>query len=190
MSWGPGNIPFSLIVFQENSVYTYLKNKPKPKNNLACCLKTHISFLCVWSESECHSVLSNSLQPRGLYSPWNSPGQSTGVGCLSLLRGIFPTQGLNPGLLHCRQILYQLSHMGSQGILKWVAYPFSSGSSQPRNRTRVSCIAGGFFTKCLPDCKQELCLIRFQKEDIYKCAFLKWMPKRFFMWYKIDYFKT
>ena len=145
MSWGPGNIPFSLTLFQENSVYTYLKNKPKPKNNLACCLKTHISFLCVWSESECHSVLSNSLQPRGLYSPWNSPGQSTGVGCLSLLRGIFPTQGLNPGLLHCRQILYQLSHMGSQGILKWVAYPFSSGSSQPRNRTRVSCIAGGFF---------------------------------------------
>ena len=50
------------------------------------------------------------------------------------------------GLLHCRQILYQLSHKGSPGILEWVAYPFSSGSSQPRNRTGVSCIAGGFFT--------------------------------------------
>ena len=46
--------------------------------------------------------------------PWNSPGQNTGVGSLSLLQGIFPTQGPNPGLLHCRQILYQLSHMGAQ----------------------------------------------------------------------------
>ena len=43
-------------------------------------------------------------------SPWNSPGQNTGVGSLSLLQGIFPTQGSNPGLLPCRQILYQLSH--------------------------------------------------------------------------------
>ena len=46
-------------------------------------------------------------------SPWNSPGQNTGVGSLSLLQGIFPTQGSNPGLPHCRQILYQLSHKGS-----------------------------------------------------------------------------
>ena len=47
-------------------------------------------------------------------SPWNSPGQNTGAGSLSLLQGIFPTQGLNPGLPHYRQILYQLSHKGSQ----------------------------------------------------------------------------
>ena len=47
-----------------------------------------------------------------LYSPWNSPGQDTGVGSLSLLQGIVPTQGSNPGLLHCRQILYQLSYQG------------------------------------------------------------------------------
>ena len=53
------------------------------------------------------------LRPHGLYSPWNSPGQNTRLGNLSLLQGIFPTQGLNPGLLHCRQILYQLSHKGS-----------------------------------------------------------------------------
>ena len=52
-----------------------------------------------------------------------------------------------PGLLHCRQIPYQLSHKGTPIILEWVAYPFSSGSSQPRNRTRVSCIASGFFTR-------------------------------------------
>ena len=58
------------------------------------------------SESESHSVMSNSLWPHGLYNPWNSPGQNTGVGSLSLLQGIFPIQGSNPGLLHCRQILY------------------------------------------------------------------------------------
>ena len=54
-----------------------------------------------------------TLRPHGLYSPWNSPGQNTGVGSLSLLRGIFPSQGSNPGLPHCRQIPYQLSHKGS-----------------------------------------------------------------------------
>ena len=97
-----------------------------------------------WSES-C-SVMSNSLRLHGLYSPWNSPGQTTGVGSLSLLQGIFPTQGLIPGLLYCRQILHQLSHKGSPRILEWVAYPFSSGSSWSRNQTRVSCIAGGFST--------------------------------------------
>ena len=57
--------------------------------------------------------MSDSLWPHGLYSPWNSPDQNTGVGSLSLLQGIFPTQGSNPGLPHCRQILYQLSHKGS-----------------------------------------------------------------------------
>ena len=98
------------------------------------------------SESESRSVVSDSLQPHGLCSPWNSPGQNTGVGSLSLLQGIFPTQGSNPGLLHCRQILYQLSHKGSPRILEYVTYPFSSGSSWPKNRTRVSSTAGGFFT--------------------------------------------
>ena len=70
--------------------------------------------------------------------------QNTGVG--SLLQGIFPTQGSNPGLPHCRWILCKLSHKGSPRILEWVACPFSSRSSQPRNWTRVSCIAGGFLT--------------------------------------------
>ena len=57
--------------------------------------------------------MPNSLQPHGLYSPWNSPGQNTGVGSLSLLQWIFLTQESNWGLLHCRQILYQLSYQGS-----------------------------------------------------------------------------
>ena len=64
-----------------------------------------------------HSVVSDSWRPRGLWSarllsPWNSPGKNTGVGSLSLLQ-IFLTQILNPGVLHCRQILYCLSHQGS-----------------------------------------------------------------------------
>ena len=58
-------------------------------------------------------------------SPWNSPGQNTEVGSFSVLQGIFPTQGSNPGLPHSRRILYQLSHKGSLRILEWVAYPFS-----------------------------------------------------------------
>ena len=62
-----------------------------------------------------HSVLSGSLQPPGLQPtrilcPWDFPGKTTGVSCHFLLQGIFPTQGLNPGLQHCRQIIYQLSH--------------------------------------------------------------------------------
>ena len=97
-------------------------------------------------EHTSHSIMPNSLWPHGLYSPWNSPGQNTGVGSLALLQGIFPTQGSNLGLSHCRQILYQLSHKGSPRILEWVAYPFSSGSSWQRNWIRVSCIVGRFFT--------------------------------------------
>jgi len=86
--------------------------------------------------------MSNFAAPW-IYSPWHSPGQNTGVSSLSiLLQGIFPTQGSNPDLPHCRQILYQLSHKGSPRILKWVVYPFSSGSSLPRNRTGVSCVSG------------------------------------------------
>ena len=68
------------------------------------------------------------------------------MGSLSLLQGIFPTQRSNPGLLHSRQILYQLSHQGSPRILECIASPFSSGSSPPRNPPGVSCIAGGFLT--------------------------------------------
>ena len=93
---------------------------------------------------ESRSVMSVSLWPHGLCSPWNSLGQNTGVSSLSLLQGIFPNQGLIPGLPHCRT-LYQLSLKGSPRILEWVAYTFSSRSSQPRDQTGVSCIAGRFF---------------------------------------------
>ena len=70
-----------------------------------------------YRESESCSVVSDSLWPYGLYSPWTSRGQDNGVGSLSLLHGIFPTQGSNPGLPYCRWILYQLSHNDSRCIM-------------------------------------------------------------------------
>ena len=106
-------------------------------------------FQYSWKWSESLSFVSDYLQPHRLYSPWISLDQNTRVGSLFLLQGIFPTQGSNPGLPHCRLILYHLSHRGSPRILEWIAYPFSSVSSQPRNQTGVSCIAGRFFTNCL-----------------------------------------
>ena len=81
-----------------------------------------------------------------IYRPWHSPGHISGVGSLSPLQRIFPTQGSNPGLPNCRWILFQLSHKGSPRILKWAAYRFSNRSFQPRNQTGVSCISGRFFT--------------------------------------------
>ena len=77
---------------------------------------THISYRSVVKVK----VVSDSLQPQVLCSPWNSSGQNTGVGSRSLPQGIFPTQGLNPGLPQGRQILYQLSHKGSPSYRLYV----------------------------------------------------------------------
>ena len=97
-------------------------------------------------ESESRSVVSDSLWPHGLYSPWNSPGQSTGVGSLSLLQGIFLIQGIEP-----RSPAFQVDSLPAEpqgkpkntgvGSLSLLQQIF-----QPRNQTRVSCIAGRFFT--------------------------------------------
>ena len=65
--------------------------------------------MVVKTESESCSVISDSLQSHELWSPWNPLGQNTGVGSVSLLQGIFPTEGSNPGLHHCRQILTSLA---------------------------------------------------------------------------------
>ena len=102
-------------------------------------------FLLLLFESESRSVMSDSLQPHGLYSPWNSPGQNTGVGKPFPSSGDFPNPVIKTGVPHCR-ILYQLSHQGSPRILELVAYPLSRGSSQPRNPTGFSFIEGRFFT--------------------------------------------
>ena len=83
-------------------------------------------------KTENHKVVSDSFQLHGLYSPWNSPCQNTGMGSCSLLQEIFPIQGSNLGLPYLRQILHHLSHQGNPRILEWVAYPFSSRSSRPR----------------------------------------------------------
>ena len=78
-------------------------------------------------ESGSHSAVSDSLRPHRLYSPWSSPGQNTGMGSLSLPQGIFPIQGSNPGLPHCRQILYQEpqgkpknTRVGILSLLQWI----------------------------------------------------------------------
>ena len=80
--------------------------------------------------------------PPGSSVHGDFPDKNTGVDCHAFLL----TQGLNPGFPHCKQILYHLSHQGSPKMLEWVAYPFCRGSSQSRDRTRFSCIAGRFFT--------------------------------------------
>ena len=81
------------------------------------------------SENASCSVVSDSLPLYGLYSSQNSLGQNTGVGSLSLLQGIFPIQGLNPGLPHCRWILYQLSHKGTPRY--WSGQPIPSPADLP-----------------------------------------------------------
>ena len=107
-------------------------------------------FLQVWIQRERHTpfistplrlVLSHvrlcdPMNPAGLFCPWDSPGRTTGVGCHFLLQGIFPTQGLNPRLLHllhCRQIILPLSHWGSPALLYLSIYIERFSVTQQRN---------------------------------------------------------
>ena len=114
-----------------------------------CC----IECVCVCVS---YSVMSDSLLPHGLWParllcPWNVPGKNIGVDCHFLLQGIFPTQRLNLGLPHCRQILYYLSHQGTPDVLSnrplmyWVI-----------GRTTNRLLVGGFTFICLA---VELCLV-------------------------------
>ena len=100
-------------------------------------------------ESESHSIMFNSLRPRGLYSPWNSPGQNAGVGSLSFPSlGDLPNPGIEPRspalqadslptelsgkpiFHHTDGKIRQLSHKGNQRILKWVAFSMENGLQQ------------------------------------------------------------
>ena len=92
-------------------------------------------FVTPWTVA-CQAPLSMGILHGQEYCPWTvfSMDKNTGVGCHAFLQCIFPTQGSNPGLPHCRQILYHLSLQGRPRILEWVAYLFSRGTSQPRNR--------------------------------------------------------
>ena len=88
-------------------IYIYIHTSGKRIRRYMCICET----LGHLDRSYCLKLfVSYFLWSHGLYSPWNSPGQNTGVGGHSILQGIFPTQGLNPGPPHCRWILYQLSH--------------------------------------------------------------------------------
>ena len=95
-----------------------------------------------------HVQLFGTLWTIACYAPLSRgfSRQEYWSGLHTLLQGIFPTQGSNPGFPHCRWILYHLSHQGSPRIPEWVVYPFSRGNSWPRNQIRVSCIAGRFLT--------------------------------------------
>ena len=95
------------------------------------CVCSHLQFF-----------RATACSPPGSSVHGDSPGKNAGVDCHALLQGIFPIQGSNPSLLHCRRILYHLSHQESPRILDWVAYPSPKGSSQPKNRMGVSCITG------------------------------------------------
>ena len=113
-------------------------------SNKDCCQgeinkKLYINNVCLVCDLMDYS-------PPGSFVHRDSPGKNIGAGCHALLQRIFPTQGSNRSLPHCRQILYCLRHQGSPWILEWVVCPFSRGTFWPRNQNRVSCILGGFST--------------------------------------------
>ena len=89
-------------------------------------------MLCLVAQSCLTLCNPMDCSPPGSSVHGDSPGQDTRVGSHAFLQGIFPTQGLNPGLLYCRQILYLLSHQGSPTTLEWVAYPFPGDLLNPR----------------------------------------------------------
>ena len=130
-----GYLVFSCSCLCFSIIYIFKLEDFRLYSPFMACLKLKVIQLCL-----------TLWDPHGLYSPRKSPGQNTEVGSCSLLQRIFPTQGSNPGIPNCRWILYQLSHQGSPRLPEWEAYLFSRRSSQPRNWTKVSCIAGRFFT--------------------------------------------
>ena len=96
-------------------------SRPGPRGAALCLVTQSCPTLC--DPLDC--------SPPGSSVRGDSPGRNTGAGCQALLQGIFPTQGSNPGLLHCRRILYCLSQRGSPRLGKPVAYPFSRGAPHP-----------------------------------------------------------
>ena len=102
--WNKSVVPCPVLTVASWPAYRFLRRQVSEKVKVKVC-----------------SVMSDFLWPHGLYSPWNFPGQNTGVGSLSLLQRIFPTQELNWGLLHCRWILYQLSYQR-----RWYSHLFKN----------------------------------------------------------------
>ena len=115
-----------------------------------------------WSEVKVAQSCLTLYNPMGSIVHGILQCQNSGVGSLSLLHRIFPTQGSNPGLPHYWWILYQLWHKGSQRILEWVAYLFSSRSSWPGNWKWVSCIPGQFLTNwAIREAQKSHCRVDF-----------------------------
>ena len=142
-----------------------------------------LSFICKWK----------SLGRVRLFAtPWIIQSMEfsrqeywSGLPCLPL-QGIFPTQDSNPGLLHYRWIFYHLSHQGSPRILEWVAYPFSRGSSQPRDWIQASHIAGRFFTVWAT---REILLNFKGHQNCQKNNLTKETNVKNFTWYELLYYK-
>ena len=115
----------------------------------------------------CHAM---DCSPPGSSVLGDSPGNNTGVGCHTLLQRIFPTQGSNSGLLHCSWIFYHLGHQVSPWILEWVAYPFSRGSSQPRNQTVSPALQADSLPAELPGKPTQQDIPKVMREE-YKLVF-------------------
>ena len=132
--------------------YRLLLEAGKGRNRLyqrafpLCWCRLRYAVFCLAAQLCLTSCDPMDCSPARHLCPWGFSRKNTRVGFHALLQGISPTQESNPGLLHCRWILYLLSCQGSPRTPERVAYPFSRGSSWPRYQTKVSCIAGRFFT--------------------------------------------
>ena len=107
-----------------------------------------IAGVCVHAQSVqlCPTLVTPGTVAHQASLSTGFPRQECWSGLPCPVPGDLPNLGIEARSLHCGWMLYCLSHQGSPRILEWVAYPFARGTSQPRNRTRVFCIAGGFFT--------------------------------------------
>ena len=123
---------FFFFFFSSSSFLT--QRKPKE-----ACPETVQHHQLAFSASG--SDVVDSLRPRGLWParllcPWDSPGKNTGVSCHSLLQGVFPTQGSDPGLLSCRQTLYRLSYKDLFSAREMVTF----GDRKPQLQVKNLCV--------------------------------------------------
>ena len=123
------------------------------------CARAHACVcvcVCVLVAQSCPTLCNPGLQPARLLCPWNSPGKNTRVGSHGLLHGIFLTQRSNPGLLHCRWILYCLSHQGRWGqwlVPSWQSRGAGGWLHQGDEDSDRGCVMGPLLVGCL--CSQE-----------------------------------
>ena len=146
---------------------TITAGTPQPTGNVSffkvhfACRTLQLPSVKNWSDLKYlevglvyHSVVSDSfpsrvLQAARLLCPWNSPGKNTGVGSHSLLQGIFPTQGLNPGILYCRQVLYCLSHQGSPATGAKSVYILGQFQAYCASAIQLSIFVPNSFLHCI-----------------------------------------